>query len=54
MDRRLYKNPDGIEKIIEYPNVFVGFIKVNDFQSPIRIESYNYPKNLDKRFQLYS
>ena len=30
----------------EYPNVFVGFIKVNDFQSPIRIESYNYPKNL--------
>ena len=34
------------EKIIEYPNVFVGFIKVNDFQSPIRIESYNYPKNL--------
>ena len=26
--------------------MFVGFIKVNDFQSPIRIESYNYPKNL--------
>ena len=38
------------EKIIEYPNVFVGFIKVNDFQSPIRIESYNYPKNLVNDF----
>ena len=38
------------EKIIEYPNVFVGFIKVNDFQSPIRIESYNYPKNLINDF----
>ena len=38
------------EKIIEYPNVFVGFIKVNDFQSPIRIESLNYPKNLINDF----
>ena len=38
------------EKIIEYPNVFVGFIKVNDFQSPIRIETYNYPKNLINDF----
>ena len=35
------------EKMDEFPKVHVGYIKVNDNQSPIRVESLNYPSNLD-------
>ena len=34
------------DKMDEFPKVHVGYIKVNDNQSPIRVESLNYPSNL--------
>ena len=35
------------DKMDEFPKVHVGYIKVNDNQSPIRVESLNYPSNLN-------
>ena len=39
------------EKMDRFPKVHIGYIKVNDSQAPIRIESLNYPKNLIKDYE---
>ena len=39
------------EKMNRFPKVHIGYIKVNDSQAPIRIESLNYPKNLIKDYE---
>jgi len=38
----------------EFPKVHIGYIKVSDNQSPVRIESLNYPSdlNLDYKYIL--
>ena len=38
-------------KMDQFPIVYIGYIKVNDQQSPIRIESLNLPKNLVKDYE---
>ncbi len=38
------------EVIEQYPKIFMGYVKATDNQSPIRIETLNYPKNLIKDF----
>ena len=38
-------------KMDQFPIVYIGYIKVNDQQSPIRIESLNSPKNLVKDYE---
>ena len=35
----------------KFPKVHIGYIKVNDSQAPIRIETLNYPKNLIKDYE---
>ena len=35
----------------EFPKVNIGYIKVNDNQSPVRIESLNYPLNLKSDYK---
>tara|TARA_Y100001970_G_scaffold176924_1_gene215578 strand:+ start:487 stop:1797 length:1311 start_codon:yes stop_codon:yes gene_type:complete len=39
------------EKMDLFPKVFIGYIKVNGHQAPIRIESLNNPKNLIKDYE---
>ena len=39
------------EKMDKFPKVHIGYIKVNDSQAPIRIETLNYPKNLIKDYE---
>ena len=34
----------------QYPNIFMGYIKVTDNQCPIRIETLNYPENFIKDY----
>ena len=42
------------DKMDEFPKVHIGYIKVSDNQSPVRIESLNYPSdlNLDYKYIL--
>ena len=39
------------DKMSEFPKVNIGYIKVNDNQSPVRIESLNYPSNLKSDYK---
>ena len=39
------------DKMDSFPTVHLGYIKVNDHSSPIRIESLNQPKNLIKDYE---
>ena len=39
------------EKMERFPKVYIGYVKVNDNQAPIRIESLNNPKNLIKDYE---
>ena len=39
------------DKMSEFPKVNIGYIKVNDNQSPVRIESLNYPLNLKSDYK---
>ena len=42
---------DWEEQMNNFPKVFIGYLKTNKNQSPIRIESLNNPKKLDKDYE---
>tara|TARA_Y100001970_G_scaffold242123_1_gene306255 strand:- start:1977 stop:3275 length:1299 start_codon:yes stop_codon:yes gene_type:complete len=39
------------DKMDQFPKIYIGYIKVNNNQAPIRIESLNNPKNLIKDYE---